>query len=67
MFDECKVFFEKRLGETYGTYTLVDHHEFILFLRREIGWVVTEELEYDLEELIDEYIENDPVYKTHIH
>lgn len=71
-FDECKLFFEKRIGDTYGTYSVFDHREFLEFLKEDedlktSGWTPLEELPYDLEELIDEFIQQDLVYKTHLH
>lgn len=71
-FIDCKMFFENKIGATYGDYTVFDHHEFLLFLRQDeelknSGWTPLQELPYDLEELIDEFIEKDLVYQTHLH
>lgn len=62
MFEECKEFFEARIGETYGTYSQIDHMDFVLYLKD--NDLSAED--YDLEGLIDEWIQQDRVYKDYL-
>lgn len=62
MYNECKDFFEARLGETYGTYSQIDHMDFVCYLKDN----QLSPSDYDLEELIDEWIQQDPIYKPYI-
>jgi hypothetical protein len=64
MFEECKEFFEARIGESYGTYSHEDHKDFLNFILEQN--LVIDDLPYDLEELIDEFIQQDQVYKEFI-
>jgi hypothetical protein len=60
MFNECKEIFEEKLGDSYGDYSPEDHQEFIKYLGSQ--GLMLEQLPYDLEEMIDEWIEQDSVY-----
>ena len=60
MFNECKEFFEARIGEVYGTYEIADHVDFKEYLKEEN--LDIDNLEYDLEDLIDEWIQQDRIY-----
>jgi hypothetical protein len=64
MFEECKEFFEAKIGESYGDYSPIDHKEFLNFILDQN--LVIDDLPYDLEELIDEFIQQDRVYKQFI-
>jgi hypothetical protein len=64
MFEECKEFFEIRLGNSYGTYSPFDHREFEEYLKEQN--LDIDHLEFDLEELIDEWIQQDRVYKDYL-
>jgi hypothetical protein len=61
MFEECKEFFEAKIGESYGDYSQIDHKDFLKFILDQK--LVIDDLPYDLEELIDEFIQQDRVYK----
>jgi hypothetical protein len=72
MFSEAKVIFERKLGTTYGTYSIVDHSDFIRFLKKDeelkkIDWNPLKELPFELEDMIDEWIEQDAIYKDFLH
>lgn len=64
MFEECKEFFEKKLGNSYGTYSPIDHKDFEGYLIEQN--LDIENLPFDLEELIDEWIQQDRVYKEYL-
>jgi hypothetical protein len=64
MFEDCKEFFEARIGESYGTYSHEDHKDFEKYLH--LQNLDIDELPFDLEELIDEFIQQDQVYKEFI-
>lgn len=65
MFNECKEFFESRIGEVYGTYEIADHIDFENYLIEQK--LDIDNLEFDLEDLIDEWIQQDQIYNSCLH
>jgi hypothetical protein len=72
MFEEVKEIFERKLLSSYGELERVDYFHFLRFLSddkelQKQGWEIGKELPYDLEDLIDEWIQQDEVYQSFIH
>jgi hypothetical protein len=72
MYEEVKVIFERKLLDTYGELGRVDYFHFLGFLfedeeLKNTGWKIGEELPFELEDLIDEWIQQDKVYQSFIH
>jgi hypothetical protein len=72
MYEEVKVIFERKLLDTYGELGRVDYFHFLGFLfedeeLKNKGWKIGEELPFELEDLIDEWIQQDKVYQSFIH
>lgn len=67
-YNEVEIIFNERLGMTYGDMSEIDYQSFLVFLLsdselEEQGWEFGQELPFDLEALIDEWIEQDEIYK----
>ena len=72
MYEEVKVIFERKLLDTYGELGRVDYFHFLGFLfedeeLKNTDWKIGEELPFELEDLIDEWIQQDKVYQSFIH
>jgi hypothetical protein len=73
LYSEMKKTFEifnQKLGKTYGEMGKEDFNGFIKFLLndeeiRNTGWEFGQELPFDLEELLDEYLQKDEIYKPY--
>lgn len=67
-YNEVEIIFNEKLGMTYGDMSEIDYQSFLVFLLadtelEEHGWEFGQELPFALEELIDEWIEQDEIYK----
>jgi len=67
-YKESRNILQEKVMGTYGTISKYDMKEFINFLQADEelqaeGWGLGEPLPLDLEELIDQYIEQEDVYR----
>ena len=69
-YKEARAIMQELLAETYGEISKYDMKDFIEFLKTEkdlivVGWKVGEVLPFDIKELVEIYIEQDPAYDLH--